>query len=248
MRALPIALTALLLTAGTAAADTEHITRTFQLAPEGDLRLNNFAGRVHIAGADGRQVTIDAVRRGTREQLDAIKLEINQEGATITIQANRRTGGWFSWWGHKDVVDTDFDITVPRRTNLRVQVFSSQVDVSGIDADVSVHSFSAPVRVDAVSGRLTVHSFSGPITVKPRGGVDANAMTLDTFSGGVDLRVPENAHAIADFRSFSGRLTSSLPLLFRSTSRRETTAELSGPGPAGHIRVKTFSGNLRIDR
>lgn len=236
-----------LLTARLAAADTEHVTRTFQVAPGAELRLNTFSGHVRITGRDVSQITIDAVRSGSREELDNTKLDIEQHGSTVVVEANVRDRGWFSWWGHSDVVSTDFTITVPRPTNLQLHTFSSGVDVAGTTGDADVHTFSAPVRLEEVrGGTIRVHSFSGPITVRAAEAV-AN-IDVDTFSGGVDLRVPDKAHAITDFRSFSGRLTSSLPLLLRSTSRRTTTAELDGPGPTGHIRVKTFSGNLTIDR
>lgn len=239
------AILSLLLAAQVFAGDTERVTRTFRTGPSADLRLNAFCGHVRITGSDTSEVTIDATRYGSRSQLDAIGLVIDQRGSTVVIEANKRERSWFTWWGHSDVVQTDFEIKVPRRTNLNVHVFSSTVDVNGVDGDQQIHTFSAPVRLDGVGGSLNVHSFSGPITVRT---VNDGDIVVDTFSGRVDLRLRENAHAIADFRSFSGRLTSSLPLLVRSTNRRSTTAEIDGPGPAGHIRVKTFSGNLRIDR
>lgn len=243
--AIGFAVLPLLVAAQVAAAETEHVTRTFQVSFGAELRLNTFSGHVRITGSDRPEIKIDAIRYGTRSQLDAIKLNIDQEGSTVVVQANVREGYGFSWWGHKDVVDTDFDVSVPRHATLRVHVFSSDVDVTSVDGDVQVRSFSAPVRLQGVRGSLILHTFSGAVTVRPA--ATANII-IDTFSGGVDLRLAENAHEIAEFRSFSGRLTSPLPLLLRTTNRRNTTAELDGPGPAGHIRVKTFSGNLRIDR
>ena len=56
--------------------DTEHITRTENLAPGGTLRLKNFSGRVVVTASDRSDVAIDAVRRGDREWLDRSKLEI----------------------------------------------------------------------------------------------------------------------------------------------------------------------------
>lgn len=236
------------LTAAPAAADTDRVTRSFTLGASGEVRLNTFSGHVKITGADTPQVTITATRYGTRDQLDAIKLEIDQQGSTVAIEANRRDHSWLAWWGHRDVVDTDFDITVPRHTALYVHVFSSQVMVAGVSGYLEVHSFSAPVQLEDVSGPTSVHSFSGSISVRAKAFGDGQPIDVDTFSGNVDLRVPDKAHAVADFRSFSGRLTSSLPLLIRSSSRRDTTAELEGPGPAGRIRVKTFSGNFQLER
>lgn len=249
MRAIAVAFAIATLSAGVAAADTEHVSRSFTLpATGGELQLNTFSGHVRITGGAGRQVTINATRSGSRDQLDAIKLNISQEGSTVVVEANQRERSWFTWWGRRDVVDTDFDITVPRQTAVALHVFSSAVDVSGVDGDLNVHTFSAPIQLADVAGPVTVHSFSGSIAIRARAFADDHPIAIDTFSGNVDLRVPDQAHAVADFRSFSGRLTSALPLLLRSTSRRNTTAELEGPGPAGRIRVKTFSGNFTVER
>jgi len=49
------------------------------------------------------------------------------------------------------------------------------------------------------------------------------------------------------FNSFSGDLKSDLPLVLRSSGRRSLKAEL-GNGTKGRVRVKTFSGDVRINR
>ena len=89
------------------ADDTEHVTRTLTLEPGGTLRLNNFSGHVTVTGTERSEVVIDATRRGTRSQLDRIKLDIQTSGNTVSIDANRRDD---SWWGFKshNVVETDF--------------------------------------------------------------------------------------------------------------------------------------------
>jgi len=70
---------------------------------------------------------------------------------------------------------------------------------------------------------------------------------VDTFSGNVELHVPETARATVSFNSFSGRLNSGMPLTLQSSSRRNVKAELGGGGE-GTLRFKTFSGSVRIDR
>ena len=86
--------------------DTEHINQTAALAPGGTLKLKNFSGRVTITGTDRQDASIDAVRRGTRERLNHIKLDIHQEGSTLVVNANQRD---HSWSRHSNnVVETDF--------------------------------------------------------------------------------------------------------------------------------------------
>jgi len=70
---------------------------------------------------------------------------------------------------------------------------------------------------------------------------------VETFSGNVELRVPDSARGSISFNSFSGRLNSEMPLTLHNSTRRSVTADLGGGGD-GRLRFKTFSGSVRIDR
>jgi DUF4097 and DUF4098 domain-containing protein YvlB len=228
--------------------DTERVSRTLPLEPGGTLRLNTFSGRVTITSTDRSEVVVDAVRHGPRERLNRIALDIHSEGSrTVVVEANRRERGW-SMFSGSSVVDTDFDIKVPRRTNLDVNAFSASLSVDGVEGSQNLHGFSSRMTVNDVAGALRAHTFSGSIIVRARTWEANQTVDLDTFSGSIELHLPENARGSVTFNSFSGRLDSDLPLTLRSGGgRRSLTAELGGGGD-GTVRLKTFSGNVRIDR
>ena len=230
--------------------ETEHVTRTIQMAPGGTLRLKSFSGRVTITTSDRPEVTIDAVRRGTRDRLDHVKLDIHTEGSNVvSVDANHhdRSWSWFEFTGRNSVVDTDFDIKVPRRTNLNISVFSAPVTVDGVEGSHKVHSFSSRLSLSDVSGPIRVHSFSGSVMIRAKSWDADQTINVDTFSGNVELHVPDSASGTVSFNSFSGRLNSGMPLTLQSSSRRNVKAELGGGGN-GMLRFKTFSGSVRIDR
>src|SRR5260370_21095940 len=104
--------------------ETEHINRTLPMDPGGTLRLKNFSGRVTITASDRPEVVIDAVRRASRTQLERIKLDIHTSGSNVvTVDANQRDRSWWDFASGNTVVETDFDIKVPRRTPLDLSVF-----------------------------------------------------------------------------------------------------------------------------
>ena len=117
--------------------ETEHVTRTIAMQPGGTLRLKNFSGRVTISGSDRSEVVIDAIRRATRSQLDRIRLDIHTSGSDeVVVDANQRDHEWWRWgFASQNVIETDFDIKVPRRTRLDLSVFSSPVSVTGVEGD-----------------------------------------------------------------------------------------------------------------
>jgi DUF4097 and DUF4098 domain-containing protein YvlB len=227
--------------------ETEHVSRTLKLKAGGAVHLKSFSGRVNIVGSDGDEVVVEAVRHASRDRLDHIKLDVQGDGSSVWIEANKRDSSW--WLSHNNVVDTDFDIKVPRRASVDVKVFSAAVTISGVEGRHNVGGFSSTVSLVDVTGPIKAHTFSGPIEIRARNWQDDQEIDVDTFSGNVTLRVPVGAQGLVTFNSFSGHLNSDLPLTLREGGRRRLQAEL-GTGGAGHgsLRFKTFSGSVRIDR
>jgi len=229
--------------------DTEHVTRTIQMEPGGTLRLKNFSGRVTITGSDRSEVVIEAVRRATRARLDRIRLDIHTSGSNVVVvDANQRDHSWWDFASGNNVVETDFDIKVPRRTQLDVSVFSSPVSITGVEGSHRLHGFSSPLVLNDVSGSIRAHTFSGPVTIREKTWGPERTIDVDTFSGGIELHLPDAARGTVTFSSFSGRLNSEMPLTMHSSTRRSLKAELGGGGDGGTLRFKTFSGSVKIDR
>lgn len=226
---------------------TEHIIRTMALEPGGTLRLKNFSGRVTIIGTERSEIVIDAVRRAPQSRLDRIKLDIQSSGSSVTVDANRRDRSWWDFASGNNVVETDFDIKVPRRTRLEVDVFSSPVTVTGVDGPHKMHGFSSALVLNDVTGSLRAHTFSGSVTIREKNWDPDQTIDVDTFSGHIEVHVPDNARGTVHFNSFSGRLNSEMPLVMHSSTRRSLRAELGGGG-GGTLRFRTFSGSVQIDR
>jgi hypothetical protein len=228
--------------------ETERISRTIPMEPGGTLQLKNFSGRVTITASERPEIVIDAVRRAPRSRLDRIKLDIHNSGSNlVVINANQRDSAWWEFTSGNNVVETDFDIKVPRQTRLDLNVFSSPVSVNGVEGPHKMHGFSSPLVLNDVTGSVQAHTFSGPVTIRMKSWASNEAIDVDTFSGGIELHVPESASGTVSFNSFSGHLNSEMPLTMHSSSRRAIKAQLGG-GDGGTLRFKTFSGSVKIDR
>ena len=208
-----------------AQTNTETVDKTLTMQPGGTLRLKTFSGRVRITGGSGDQVVIHAVRRGTQDRLDDIKLEITQSGNTVEVDANHR----LVERRNDNVVETDFDIQVPARTRLDIKTFSAPVTVIGVSESQKIDGFSSEIRVEASQWG------------------DGNNLDINTFSGDVHLRLPESAKGDIAFNSFSGRFESDLRVTLTNSSRRNFRGALNGGG-SGDFRLKTFSGSVSIRR
>ena len=208
--------------------ETETVDRTVSIGDRGTLKLNNFSGDVRITGTSGGDVEIHAVRRASRERLDNIKLEITTNGSTVSIEANKRVPD--DKEKNTNVVETDFDIKVPKGTTLNLDSFSGKLEVTGVTGEINAETFSGDIDIDAAAAGQ----------VPP--------MTAETFSGNIQARVPASASGKVRFNSFSGSVRSDLPIDMGSrTKRRDFSGDIgNGSGPT--LRFTTFSGDLRIQK
>ena len=228
MRKIALSLVLMALVASPAAAqrkETETIDRTLAFTSSGTVKLKNFSGDARVTGTTASDVVIHAVRKGTRQQLDNIKLDIRQSGSTIEIEANRRAAGW----EHEsdNVVETEFEIQVPAGCSLDLHAFSGNLIVRGTTGSIEAQTFSGDVDLD--------------VSTAPA----APDLKAETFSGDISARLPEVSNGHIRFNSFSGDFRSDFPVLLDRKSKRDISADLGGGGGA-NLEFKTFSGDLKL--
>jgi hypothetical protein len=222
--------------------ETETVDRTIPFAPGGRLKLRNFSGEIRITPGSGNDVVIHAVRRATRDRLENIKLDIQTEGQTIDIEANRRSPGFRE--KNDNVVETTFDIQVPAQTELDVQVFSGDVNIESVEGRQKLHAFSGTLTVKGGTGPVEAETFSGDIDLDLSVAREVPSLEVKTFSGDIKARLPQVGGGRVEFRGFSGNFDSQLPLTMRSSWTRTINAAL-GSGSA-RLRFNTFSGSVRL--
>jgi len=120
--------------------------------------------------------------------------------------------------------------------------------VDGVDGRYDIHGFSGSVSLHNATGSVRAHTFSGSVDVQATQWMDPETIDVETFSGRVELRVPGDARGAVSFHSFSGHLDSVVPLVMHSSSRRDIEAQLGAADAGSHLRIRTFSGDLRIDQ
>jgi len=237
---LPALLVCCLLPVLAAGQETERFHKVVPLGPGGTVKLNTFSGFVRITGTDVGQVTIDAVRRAERDRLDHIKLDVQVNGNVVTIEANKKDADWQE--RNNNVVETEFEIQVPRDTRLHINSFSSPVT-----AAQNLKTFSGRIEVQNAPADINAKTFSAGVNLQLAASVTEPSFEVETFSGQIDLRLTDGARAKVEFNTFSGDMTSDLPLTLQKQSRKHLIGELGGGGST-EVRLKTFSGSVKITR
>jgi DUF4097 and DUF4098 domain-containing protein YvlB len=135
---------------------------------------------------------------------------------------------------------------VPQDARLRIDCFSSDVEVRGVSGEQKVHTFSGNLTVRDAKGALNLDTFSGKIDVDLTPAGVSPELRSHTFSGDITVRLAGDAKGEVDFTSHSGDFESDVPVLMRASRGRHVSAALPG-GSAGHqLAFDTFSGSVRI--
>lgn len=251
MKRFIVALAVVLLPAtALAQKQTETVDRNLPFPSGGTLKLHNFTGDVRITGGSGRNFVMKATRRGYPDVLRDMQLTVESSGSTITVEANHRDRANRRWDDddrRDNMVETTFEIQVPASARLDINVFSSDVTITGVDGDQRLKTFSGNIDVRGARGMVSANSFSGDVVVDATDQGTSPELDMETFSGTMSVRLADRARGDIEFDTFSGSLDAAYPVTIRSTGRRNIRAELPG-GSGSRLRFKSFSGTLRLLR
>ena len=93
----------------------------------------------------------------------------------------------------------------PAGTTSTCHVFSSPVTVEGVEGSLKLHSFSSRLALDNVVGPVSGQDIQRPVSIREKSWAANQTIQVETFSGGIDLRLPDEAQGSVTFNSFSGR-------------------------------------------
>ncbi|MGI5287214.1 DUF4097 family beta strand repeat-containing protein [Nonomuraea polychroma] len=146
----------------------------------------------------------------------------------------------------------------------QVRSVNAEIVLDGVSGNVSATTVSGPVESRAMDGDLAFKSVSGDLTVAdgtPRrlkantvsGRITADLalrptghVTLNSVSGDILVRLPENVDADVSVRSTSGRLMSTFEELFNTSSPGTKTMSGRLGGGMASLSAITVSGEVAL--
>ena len=156
------------------------------------LRVNDEHGAVRVSVANDNKITVTVRKRiGAENQSDADKYNsetkptITTTGGLLTLEAKTQAAG-------DHPVQSDLDISIPRKMELHITSRRGDVSVTGRDAAVEVASQHGEVSVEDVAGnvKLNLEKSSarvGQITGDVRISGRLNRVTLADIKGAAQL-------------------------------------------------------------
>lgn len=193
------------LAAGAAEPETTSIKFSNPDQP-GTLKLSIANGDIRIRGTDADEVTVRSSLKpeGRKPRKDGLRVLSGSSNYSLHEKDNVVTLSYGSWAGG---AAGDFDVSVPRRTNIVVSTsFGGDVEVSDLDGDVEVKSLNGDIRLDGLAGGALVETTNGGIRVGMRALGESKPLSFSSMNGAVTLRLPVDARANFKLRSQNGSI------------------------------------------
>jgi len=249
----------LLALAGAANAGTP-ISESRNVSADVRIDVSNIKGQVTVSGWDKSEVAISgSLGDGAK------RLAVDGGGDHLTIKVEPPDKqGWFSWGAESRMGDSVLDLRVPRSAEMRIEVVSADVALSGVAGRaLNVSSVSGKLRLDSDAKEVDVNSVSGNIDLTGKadrghletvsGNVRARGLggqiKFETVSGDIDA---ENG----DYREINaGTVSGDINLRGKPNKDARVEVEtMSGDvhlylpsDVSAHLRATTFSGSIRSD-
>jgi DUF4097 and DUF4098 domain-containing protein YvlB len=142
-----------------------HLERDLSPAVTG-LRVNDDHGAVHVSVADDNKVTVVVRKKvGAEDQSDADRYngettpQLTVAGNMAILEAKTQAAG-------DHPVESDLDITLPRKMELHITSRRGDVSVTGRDGEVEINTQHGDVSVEDVKGNVKLNVEKSSVKVE----------------------------------------------------------------------------------
>jgi len=224
-----------------ARAVDEVFQKTYPLAPEGILELQNVNGSVQITGWDRDAVEVRAVKRTQRDaaELDRVQISVSPTMGRVAIETRYPADEGVE-------VFVEYTIRVPRHAQLReVNTVNGTVRVSGVDSSGNLRSVNGNVELLDSSGAFSARTTNGDLRLELRNLDSAGPFSAETVNGSILLALGPGAGASLEVRTMNGDFRSDLPVsVLGASGSREFRGRLGRGGNT--LALHTVNGTIRI--
>jgi hypothetical protein len=159
-------------------------------------------GDIHVRAWNGDAVHVRAVVRATARDLEAAReiaaSVVISEGDTLRASGPELRGN-HSWaeWKRNQSWTVDYDVQVPRETELTVAAVNGEVTIRELSGDVYVEGVNGEIAISDAIGDISAKAVNGQVTISRVGG----DISVETVNGSIEL---EGVSGSVDGRAVNG--------------------------------------------
>lgn len=182
-------------------------TRSYTLAPGGELQVVGASGPIVVEGAEGSEVEVRATRtvRAAREAeandlVEHVRISEDVSPEHVVLR-NEGLGGM----GLGRQVAVDFHVRVPVSTRLRLHTANGNIRVSNVAGTVVMSTANGIVLGRGLSAGVDAQTTNGSVTLELQA-VGDGPITARSTNGGVSVSLPASARATVDATTTAGTI------------------------------------------
>lgn len=230
----------------------EEFHRTYPLAANGRVSVENLNGGVRVAVWDRNEVRVDAVKRAYKqERLDEAKIEVSASSESIRIKTSYPDFDQHFTDDQRGRLNNpatvDYSITVPRRARLEsVDLVNGSLEVDGVEGDVKASSVNGRVVARGLLGVAKLSTVNGGLEATFVNLDPARPISLNSVNGPVVLVIPSDSNAVVRAGTVHGAISNEFGLDVQHGDYvgHELYGQLGAGGP--QIKLGNVNGRIAI--
>jgi hypothetical protein len=238
-----------IVTADLRSEETAQWHKTYQLAANGQLEINNVNGKIVIEPSTGNTVDVTAVKKARGASPEAAKAALDRASIVEDVSTGRirietrmtKVSGIVFNGGNTSV---EYHVKVPAGAEVKFTTVNGGIEATGLQGRTTLETTNGGVTTRNVGGQLNASTTNGGLDIDmssvPDGGV-----RLDFVNGGAKMRLPRGARATISASVTNGGISDDLGLeTSGETSKRRLEGRLNGGGP--RIQIGGTNGGITL--
>jgi DUF4097 and DUF4098 domain-containing protein YvlB len=162
----------------------EREEKRFSVKGTPNLRLSTFDGAIEVRSWDRLDVLVEIEKRGpTREAVDGLVVQVEQDGNKITVEVKRPKSETFSGLGFHRSASAKLIVSVPQSANVAARSGDGSIRIERVTGRLDLNTGDGTIRASEVDGVMTLHTGDGSVHVdNGQGQID-----VDTGDGSVEV-------------------------------------------------------------
>jgi Putative adhesin len=154
----------------------EREGKRFSVKGTPNLRLTTFDGAIEVRSWDRPEVLVEIEKRGpTREAVDALVVEVEQDGNKIAVEVKRPKSETFSGFAFHRSASAKLIVSVPQHTNVAARSGDGSIKIERVMGKLDLNTGDGTIRASEVDGVMTLHTGDGSVHVdNGQGQIDVN--------------------------------------------------------------------------
>jgi len=214
--------------------------RTYALAPNGRVVIQNLYGDVSITGWDRDEVRVEAIKHSADPRhLDDARIIVDSSPGSVSIHTQ------YAGFDVEHPASVEYRITVPRGANLEeVKLINGGLSISGVTGPVKASSVNGSIRAENLEGQADLSTVNGQLDAAFNRISRQNPISLSSVNGPIKLSIPCGSGASVTARNLSGGIDSEFGRVVRSTGVHRLQTVVHGGGAPIH--VHNVNGGISI--